>query len=180
MLQWRIQRRGPGRGAPFAPRPPPGGLGPPLIFRPNWGPKGRNNFFRRPGLPPGWPLPPSPALISRSRRGTVLFFNKFFLLFLPSALQIRFRCQGYLEGFFTIQQIGMCDVVICLYGQTSGKRPHKLRRVSGRLRQVVAYDSPTAGGFFSKRGPRTHLVPSTFWRESRELNERMYCMQFPG
>ena len=178
MLQWRIQRRGPGGGAP--PPTPSGGFGSPLIFRPNWGPKGRNNFFRRPGLPPGWPLPPSPTLISRSRRGTVLFFNKFFLLLLPSALQIRFRYQGYLEGFFTIQQIGMCDVVICLYGQTSGKRPHKLRRVSGRLRQVVAYDSPTARGFFSKRGPRTHLVPPTFWRESRELNEGMYCMQFPG
>ena len=159
---------GGGGGGPRPPAPPPpGGLGPPLIFRPNWGPKGRNNFFRRPGLPPGWPLPPSPTLISRSRRGTVLFFNKFFLLFLPSALQIRFRYQGYLEGFFTIQQIGMCDVVICLYGQTSGKRPHKLRRVSGRLRQVVAYDSPTAGGFFSKRGPDSPSTPHILKRIKR-------------
>ena len=44
ILQWRIQGRG------------PGGLGPPtLIFKPNWGPRGRKNFFCR--LPP---LPPSP------------------------------------------------------------------------------------------------------------------------
>ena len=92
----------------------------------------------------------------------MLFFNKFPLLFLPSALQIRFRYQGYLEGFFTIQQIGMCDVVICLYGQTSGKRPHKWPRVSGRLREVVAYDSPTAGGFFSKKDPDSSTYPPYF------------------
>ena len=37
---------------------------PPLIFRPNWGPKGRIKFFRRPGsLPPYlrvWMTPPPP------------------------------------------------------------------------------------------------------------------------
>ena len=38
---WRIQGRG------------PGGLDPtPLVFRPNWGPKGRNIFFLRLVLPP--------------------------------------------------------------------------------------------------------------------------------
>ena len=29
-----------------------GGLGSPLTFRPNWGPKGRKNFFGRPAPPP--------------------------------------------------------------------------------------------------------------------------------
>ena len=49
--QWRIQGRGPGNPAPS----------PPLIFRPNWGPKGRKKvFLRRPstlfsGF--GWPSP---------------------------------------------------------------------------------------------------------------------------
>ena len=38
-LQWRIQ----GRGL--------GGPGPPLIVRPNRGPRGPKNFFWRPGLP---------------------------------------------------------------------------------------------------------------------------------
>ena len=42
--QWRIQGRGPGA----RPHPPP-----PLIFRPNWGPKGRKQFFER---PPAHPL----------------------------------------------------------------------------------------------------------------------------
>ena len=88
----------------------------------------------------------------------MLFLNKFRLLFLLSALQTRFRCQGYLEGFFTIQQIGMSDVVIFLYGQTSGKRPYKMWRVSSRLPEVVAYDSPTAGGCFSKTDPDSLLT----------------------
>ena len=43
--QRRIQGRGPGG----RPDPPP----PPLIFRPNWGPKGRKQFFER---PPAHPL----------------------------------------------------------------------------------------------------------------------------
>ena len=47
-LQWRIQGRGLG-----------GGSRPPLIFRPNWGPKGQ-------------PPPPPPPLISRSGSGTDL------------------------------------------------------------------------------------------------------------
>jgi len=49
--QWRIQGRGPGDRSP-------------LIFGPNWGPRGRKNFFRRPpllGWPgSGWPVPPPP------------------------------------------------------------------------------------------------------------------------
>ena len=96
----------------------------------------------------------------------MLFLNKFRLLFLPSALQIQFRCQGYLEGFFTIQQIGMSDVVIFLYGQTSGKRPYKMWRVSSRLPEVIAYDSPTAGGFFSKTDPDSFTYP----RENSSLS----------
>ena len=32
------------------------------------------------------------------------------------------------------------------YSQTSRKRPHKMRRVSGHLREVVAYESRIAGG----------------------------------
>ena len=167
MLQWRILGRGP------APSP--------LFFRPN------ETIFLGDRASPliqgsGWPLPPPPpphppaTLISRSRRGTVLFFNKLFLLFLPSALQIRFRYQGYLEGFFTIQQIGMCDVVICLYGQTSGKRPHKLRRVSGRLRQVVAYDSPTAGGFFFEERSGLTQYPPHF--EENQENLMRECIAY--
>ena len=42
-ILWRIQERARG----------PAGPGPPLIFRPNWGPKGRKHFFLRPP-----PLPP--------------------------------------------------------------------------------------------------------------------------
>ena len=45
--QWRIQRNGPGA--------------PPLIFRPNWGPKGQKHFFWRP-VPFLHPLPLSQGL----------------------------------------------------------------------------------------------------------------------
>ena len=38
----------PGEGPGWPPPPPPS----PLIFRPNWCPKGRKNFFLRPGHPP--------------------------------------------------------------------------------------------------------------------------------
>ena len=38
-LPWQIQGRGPGANPP------------PLIFRPKWDPKGRKNFFWRPGPP---------------------------------------------------------------------------------------------------------------------------------
>ena len=44
--EWRTQGRG------------PGGPGPPLIFRPNWGPKGRKNFGGGGGG--GGPPPPPP------------------------------------------------------------------------------------------------------------------------
>ena len=40
--------------------------GPPLTFRPNWGPKGRKNFFGRPAPPPS-------PLISRFGPGTVYY-----------------------------------------------------------------------------------------------------------
>ena len=47
--QWRIQERGPVDPSP-------------LIFTPNWGPKGRKKIFLRPGPPllsgSGWPDPP--------------------------------------------------------------------------------------------------------------------------
>ena len=49
--QWRIQ----GRGL---------GARPLLIFRPNWGPKGRKKLF--------WTPPPLPPLISRSGTGTAV------------------------------------------------------------------------------------------------------------
>ena len=60
--QWRIQRRG--TGGP-----------PPLIFRPNWGPKNRNFFFLGDRPPPPLPKglddlhPPSSPLISGSGSG---------------------------------------------------------------------------------------------------------------
>ena len=115
-----------------------GASSPPLFLDQTEARRAETIFFRRPASPLSKGLnnrtPPPARPVSRSRSGTVLFCNKFCLLFLLSALQIRFRCQGYLEGFFTIQQIGMCDVVICHDGRTSGKRPHRLRRVSGRLR----------------------------------------------
>ena len=53
-VRWRIEGRGPGEP------------GSPLIFKPNWGPKGRKKFFDT--IPPrplmsgsGWPLPPPPV-----------------------------------------------------------------------------------------------------------------------
>ena len=67
-VQWRIQGRG--QGEP----------GSPLIFKPNWGPKGRKKFFDT--IPPrplisgsGWPLPPPPAphLIWRSGSAIAVF-----------------------------------------------------------------------------------------------------------
>ena len=59
--QWRVQGRGLGGPAP-----------PPLIFRPNWGPKGSKKFFWRPGPPflRVWWLPLSPPLIWRSESAT--------------------------------------------------------------------------------------------------------------
>ena len=50
-----IQGRGPGRAGLL------------LIFRPNWGPKGRKKFFLR-------PTPPPPHLIWRSGSATVIFY----------------------------------------------------------------------------------------------------------
>ena len=52
VIQWRIQGRSPGGATP-------------LIFRPNWGPKGRKLFFFLETEPPliyvsGWPTPPPP------------------------------------------------------------------------------------------------------------------------
>ena len=57
--QWRVQGRG------------PGGPAHPLIFRLNWGPRGRTKFFWRPGPPYQrvWMTAPRP-LISRSGSGT--------------------------------------------------------------------------------------------------------------
>ena len=53
-IQWRIQKRGPWGPAS-------------LIFRPKWDPKGRKQFFWRPGPPlisgSGWPSPPPPPYL---------------------------------------------------------------------------------------------------------------------
>ena len=54
------------------------------------------------------------------------------------------------------------------YSPTFRNRPHKMPRVSVRLRKVVAYESCIVGGLLRVEGP-THL-----------LLERMYCMQFRG
>ena len=55
-LQWWIQRRGPGGQ-------------PPLIFRPNWGPKGQKKFLRPSHPPPPylrvWTTPPAPPPLSQ-------------------------------------------------------------------------------------------------------------------
>ena len=54
------------------------------------------------------------------------------------------------------------------YSRTFRNRPHKMPRVSVRLRKVVAYESCIVGGLLRGEGP-THL-----------LLERMYCIQFRG
>ena len=43
------------------------------------------------------------------------------------------------------------------YSRTSRKRPHKMRRGSGPLQEVVAYESRIAGGLVRVEG-RTHLL----------------------
>ena len=40
--------------------------------------------------------------------------------------------------------------------ETSRKRPPQMRRLSGRFREVVAYENRTTGDFF-REGVRTHL-----------------------
>ena len=67
-VQWRIQGRG--QGEP----------GSPLIFKPNWGPKGRKNFFETIPPPPPYlrvwmtaPPPPAPHLIWRSGSAIAVF-----------------------------------------------------------------------------------------------------------
>ena len=77
-MQWRIKGWGPG-----APRPPPPRLLP-LFFRPNWGLKGRENFFWRPS-----PLPPRPP---RYLKVWIRFYYVSFLLFTPRIkLRIKWR-----------------------------------------------------------------------------------------
>ena len=44
----------------------------------------------------------------------------------------------------------------CKYSPTSRKRPPEMRRVSSRLREVVAYESRTAGGLL-REDVRTHI-----------------------
>ena len=56
LIQWRIQRRGPGDP----------GTRNPLMFKQNWCPKGQKNFL---GVRPS---PPPPTLISRSGSGTAI------------------------------------------------------------------------------------------------------------
>ena len=76
-MHWRIQVMGPGghRASPLFP----------LFFRPNWGLKGRENFFWRPSpLPP--PRPP------RYLKVWIRFYYVSFLLFTPTIkLRIKWR-----------------------------------------------------------------------------------------
>ena len=71
MVQWRIQGRG------------PEGPGPPLIFRPNWGPKGQKTIFFRPppilsqGVDDRPPPPPPPPPPPHNVPGLTLIIHNF-------------------------------------------------------------------------------------------------------
>ena len=63
------------------PGPPP-----PLIFRPNWGPKGRKNFLFRPGIPliAGWPPPVIRMSVSAMfMYGTIFDRKRTHFVYLP-------------------------------------------------------------------------------------------------
>ena len=53
------------------------------------------------------------------------------------------------------------------YSRTFCKRPPKIQRLSGRLREVVAYNNRTGGGHL----PRSGVGTSILWKI-------IYCMQF--
>ena len=55
------------------------------------------------------------------------------------------------------------------YSRTSSKRPPKMRRARGRLREVVAYEIRTAEGLLQEE-VQSHLL----------FLERMYCVEFLG
>ena len=93
--QWRIQGRGPGDRSP-------------LIFGPNWGPRGRKNFFRRPpllGWPgSGWPVPPphlsqglDPVLLPGDK--AFLFYRFIFCSQNKKGLQFKVYSCSYLNWY---------------------------------------------------------------------------------
>ena len=72
----------------------PGCLGPPIIFRLNWGPKGENIFFGD-----CHPHPTPPLLISRSGSNTVCLFSIHFSMLLTNFILNNFQ-------YFAVPQQG--------------------------------------------------------------------------
>ena len=87
-IQWRIQGRGPGSPPPL----------PPLIFRPNWGPKGRKNSFGDRATPFLRVWMTGATFISRSRSGTDflhvrgLWFCQFYTSLLAPVCPLCLAC----------------------------------------------------------------------------------------
>ena len=116
-IQWRIQGRGPGS-------PPP--LPPPLIFRPNWGPKGRKNSFGDRAAPFLRVWMTGAPFISRSRSGTDLFPSCERIVILPilyvstcsfvsfvSSLYLEFTvCLLHARDFNSVRDCTWCNRVL--------------------------------------------------------------------
>ena len=96
----------------------PGGRPPPPVFRPNWGPNGRENFSWRPALPPYlriWMSAPPPLLsiipiifliliCSYEKDSRILFLVCFLLTFNLSDLLLNsalIRAKGFKELTFS-------------------------------------------------------------------------------
>ena len=115
-MQWRIKGRG-----PEAPSPPPRLL--PLFFRPNWGLKGRENFFWRPS-----PLPPRPP---RYLKVWIRFYYVSFLLFTPRIkLPIKWRIMMFIR-LPTVWIVGALATVhqLCQENYRKSVRPNCLRNL---------------------------------------------------
>ena len=116
-IQWRIQGRGPGSPSP---------LPPPLIFRPNWGPKGRKNSFGDRAAPFLRVWMTGAPFISRSRSGTDLFPSCERIVILPilyvstcsfvsfvSSLYLEFTvCLLHARDFNSVRDCTWCNRVL--------------------------------------------------------------------
>ena len=55
------------------------------------------------------------------------------------------------------------------YSQTSRKRPPKMQRLSGRLREVVAYKNRTTGGLFREEVRHLYFMEDNLFNTMSKL-----------